>query len=87
MPILIEYSAPFLSKNGKLVISKGNPEVDELNSAQKAASICGLKLVQDDSFDLPNDLGHREIYIFERVGKPSIALPRANGMARRNPLA
>lgn len=87
MPILIEYSAPFLSKNGKLVISKGNPEVDELNSAQKAASICGLKLVQDDSFELPNDLGHREIYLFERVGKPSIALPRANGMARRNPLA
>ena len=86
MPILIEYAAPFLSKHGHLVISKGNPEDDELSSAQEAASICGLQLVQNDSFDLPSGLGHREVFIFERVSNPSISLPRPNGMARKNPL-
>ena len=86
MPILIEYAAPFLCKHGHLVISKGNPEDNELSSAQEAASICGLQLVQNDSFDLPSGLGHREVFIFERVSNPSISLPRPNGMARKNPL-
>ena len=87
MPILIEYAAPFLSEHGRLVISKGNPQDDELISACKAASICGLKLIQNDVYDLPSNLGHREVFIFERVSNPSISLPRPNGMARKNPLA
>lgn len=87
MPILIEYATPFLRERGRLIISKGNPEDNELVSAQQAASICGLTLVRSDSFDLPFDLGHREIFMFERVSKPSISLPRQNGMARKNPLA
>ena len=83
MPILIEYATPFLRERGRFIISKGN----ELVSAQQAASICGLKLARTDTFDLPFDLGHREIFLFERVSKPSISLPRQNGMARKNPLA
>lgn len=87
MPILIEYAAPFLSEHGRLVISKGNPENDELDSARKVASICGLKLIQNDAYELPSNLGHREIFVYKRVSKPSVSLPRPNGMARKNPLA
>ena len=87
MPILIEYATPFLRERGRFIISKGNPEDNELVSAQQAASICGLKLARTDTFDLPFDLGHREIFLFERVSKPSISLPRQNGIARKNPLA
>ncbi len=87
LPMLIEYSSPYLRLGGRLVVSKGNPAEDELVSGNKAAEICGLQLVSSDSFDLPAESGHREIFVFEKVSSSSIELPRAVGEAKRNPLA
>lgn len=87
LPMLIEYATPFLSDDGVLLVSKGNPSEDELNAGKKAAEICGLKLEQCNSFDLPNALGHRQILLFRKIGVSSIKLPRAIGEAKRNPLA
>ena len=87
LPILIEYATPFLSTNGSLLVSKGNPSVEEFETGLKVAKICGLELRDNFEFDLPNNLGHRQILRFQRVSAPSVKLPRANGEARRNPLA
>lgn len=87
LPVLIEYATPLLMPNGSLLVSKGQLDVQELEAGIRAAKICGLSLNQHISFDLPRDLGHRELLSFVKTGKASLTLPRAVGMAKRNPLA
>ena len=84
--VLVEYATPFLMEGGLLVIEKGQPKDDEITEAHAAAEICGLELVSRETFELPRDLGHREILCYRRVRKNKIKLPRKNGMARNNPL-
>lgn len=84
--ILIEYAAPFLKKNGLLVVSKAYPDQDELEEAQSAGEICGLAYVSRETFELPQNLGHREILLYQKTGKAKIRLPRKAGTAKREPL-
>lgn len=84
--ILIEYAAPFLKMGGSLLVAKARPDEDELKEAQQAAKICGLSHASHETFELPHSLGHREILIYKRVGKPTIRLPRKPGTAKREPL-
>ena len=87
LPILVEYAAPFLRDGGLFVITKGNPSDEELASGMSAAKICGFTLLLNDAIDLPGGLGHREFIVFKKSHPASVLLPRANGMAKKNPLA
>ena len=84
--VLVEYAAPLLAKGGFLIISKGNISDDELQDGQYAARVCGMEYVSRETFELPRDAGHRELLVFKKVKKPSIALPRKVGDAKHNPL-
>ncbi|MGI6754487.1 MAG: 16S rRNA (guanine(527)-N(7))-methyltransferase RsmG [Atopobiaceae bacterium] len=84
--ILIEYATPLLSGGGKLIITKSHPSKEELDAGSAAAEICGLKFESQDTFELPQGLGHREILVYKRVGSPTIKLPRKPGTALRQPL-
>lgn len=87
IPVLIEYATPFLSRDGLLILTKGNPSEIEIDSGNKAAEICGLDLIQHKELDLPNELGHRSYFIYQRIKQTSILLPRQNGLAKKKPLA
>lgn len=87
LPILVEYAAPLLIAGGQLLISKGTPSSDELASGLAAAKLCGLSLEDSREFDLPRDMGHRSVMSFIKTHEASVSLPRAVGIARRNPLA
>lgn len=87
LPVLVEYASPFLKDSGLFVITKGNPSDEELQSGLAAAKICGLTPLMTDNLDLPNGLGHREFIVFKKTRQASVSLPRANGMAKKNPLA
>ena len=87
LPVLVEYASPFLIDSGLFVITKGNPSDVELQSGLNAATICGFTTLMIDDLDLPNGLGHREFIILKKSRPASISLPRANGMAKKNPLA
>lgn len=84
--ILIEYAAPYLKKNGLLVVSKAHPDQEELEEAQRAGELCGLTYVSRETYELPRDLGHREILLYQKTGKAKIKLPRKAGTAKREPL-
>lgn len=84
--ILMEYATPFLRKKGLLVVEKARPDDDELREAQRAAKVCGLKLVSRETSELPRDLGHREILFYEKIHEARIKLPRRVGLARTQPL-
>jgi 16S rRNA (guanine527-N7)-methyltransferase len=84
--VLIEYAAPLLKSGGHLVVAKARISDEELDAANRAARVCGLKNVSRETFELPDNRGHREVLSYERVGNPSIKLPRAIGMAQHHPL-
>lgn len=84
--VLVEYAAPLLNRGGRLVVAKARPDEEELLAASRAARICGLREVSRETFELPGARGHREVISYERVGNPSIRLPRATGMAKKMPL-
>lgn len=84
--VLIEYATPCLRRNGTLLVGKGNPCDEEIQSASRAARICGLEASGRFEYELPHDLGHRTILAYTKTGNPRIKLPRQNGMAKKNPL-
>lgn len=87
LPVLVEYAAPILMRDGHLIVSKGNPDDEEIASGDSAAKICGLSRIVTSEFDLPYNLGHRTFLVYEKTSKPLIRLPRAVGVARKTPLA
>lgn len=87
LPVLVEYASPFLKDGGLFVVTKGNPSDKELQSGLAAAKICGFTTLMTDDLDLPNGLGHREFIVLKKTRQASVSLPRANGMAKKNPLA
>lgn len=87
LPVLLEYAAPFLPHDGHLLVSKGQPTEEELTSGEKAANLCGFKLASKRMIDLPNDMGQRVIFDYVKVKEPSLKLPRAVGLANKEPLA
>ena len=84
--VIIEYATPLLRKGGRVIIAKAHPSDEEVQTALKVARICGLESVSRETFELPHELGHREVMVYERVGNPRIKLPREVGRARHQPL-
>ena len=87
LPVLIEYATPILSRRVSLVVSKGVPEESELEAGLEAAELCGLELMSQRLFDLPQGYGQRTVLTYEKVAEPTVALPRAVGAAHKQPLA
>lgn len=85
LPSLLELSAPLLIKGGQLVCYKAKPEDEEVETAIRLESKLGMKMVSRETFKL-SDGSARCIFVFEKVAKPKIKLPRRVGMAQRNPL-
>ena len=83
--ILLEYAEPFLALQGTLIVMKANVNEIELQNASQAAKIFGYENVSRETFELPNDFGHREILLYKKVTRSKIKLPRKPGMAKTNP--
>lgn len=85
--ILVEYASPLLKKGGLLVVSKARIADDEIERGNKTGELVGLRSVSRETYELPNDQGHREVLVYERKGACKIKLPRPAGMAKHRPLA
>ena len=86
LPSLIELASPLLRKQGRIICFKGSNYEEELDQALKIQGKLGMKLVSQRFFTL-GDGSQRSIFVFEKVGKPKIKLPRRVGMAQNNPLS
>ncbi|WP_322154587.1 16S rRNA (guanine(527)-N(7))-methyltransferase RsmG [Paratractidigestivibacter sp.] len=84
--VLVEYASPLLKKSGYLILEKANIETLELQNLNYASRICGLTRVSRETCELPREMGHREVLIYQKTAKPKIKLPRNNGMAKHHPL-
>lgn len=86
MPSLIELASPLLKKGGRIICYKGSNYEDELKQAMRIQSKLGMKLISKRFFEL-SDGSARSVFVFEKVGKSLIKLPRRVGMAQNNPLS
>lgn len=86
LPVLLEYAAPFVPREGRLIVSKGQPTPDELESGERAAKACGFQLRSSRTIELPQAMGQRTLLSYVKVKEPAYKLPRAIGMALKEPL-
>ncbi|MDO4403608.1 MAG: 16S rRNA (guanine(527)-N(7))-methyltransferase RsmG [Atopobiaceae bacterium] len=84
--VLVEYASPLLSKSGCLIVSKANITDEELERGTATSSLVGLKSVSRETYELPYEMGHREILTFKKISASKIKLPRQVGMAKHKPL-
>lgn len=82
---LVELAAPLLRVGGRLIALKGVPREEERDQSARAAALCGMRERSCDAYALPAG-EQRTVLVFEKVGKPAIALPRRPGTAQRQPL-
>ena len=85
--VLVEYASPLLKRGGKLIVSKAQIQDEEIDRGCKTAKIVGLSLVSRETYELPENQGHREILTFVRDRNSAVKLPRATGLAKKKPLA
>lgn len=84
---LLELSVPLLQIGGYLVCYKASVEDMELESAIHLEEVLGMKLVKTREFLLTDETTRRMILVFEKIGIPTIKLPRKKGMAQKRPLS
>ena len=87
LDVLIEYAEPYVKQGGYLFFGKANPDAQEIRDAKMVAKICGFKIVSRETFELPENFGHREIVVLRKISKSKVRLPRKNGEAKNNPLS
>lgn len=87
LDVLIEYAEPYVKQGGYLFFGKANPDAQEITDAKMVAKICGFEIVSRETFELPENFGHREIVVLRKISKSKVRLPRKNGEAKNNPLS
>lgn len=87
LPSLVELASPLLGRGGRLVCYKGRPDDEEVERAKSLEKKLGMAFVSRRDVILSDDETHRSIFVFEKVRKQKIKLPRRVGMAQRHPLA
>lgn len=87
LPVLVEYAAPLLADEGRLVAWKGAPDPDEEAAGAKAAEIVGLTrsdVVTVRPFRGSKD---RQLHLYVKTSRTPERFPRRPGMARKRPIA
>ena len=87
LDVLIEYAEPYVKRGGYLFFGKANPDAQEIRDAKMVAKICGFEIVSRETFELPENFGHREIVVLRKISKSKVRLPRKSGEAKNNPLS
>jgi 16S rRNA (guanine527-N7)-methyltransferase len=86
LPTLLEYAAPLLSQDGRLVAWKGRRDADEERQAAAAAELLGMRPVSVEWVGAYAGSRNRHIHTYEKVAACPPGFPRRPGMARKRPL-
>jgi len=86
LPVLLEYTLPFLKKGGKCICMKG-PNIDEeIENAQKALKILGGEIEKIDTIVLPNSDITRNIITIKKITQTPKQYPRKAGKPSKEPI-
>lgn len=86
MPVLLEYSLPFVRVNGYMVCLKGPLAEEEIKKSENALKILGGEVKGIISVDIPHsDLKHK-IVIVKKIKNTPTKYPRKAGTPSKEPL-
>lgn len=85
MNTLSEYCIPLIKKGGVFIAYKGD-SVEELKESENAIKILGAKEKETKQYELPLNMGKRNLFIIEKIENTPLKYPRGNGKERSKPL-
>jgi len=86
LAVLTEYCLPFVKPGGIFLAYKGLDGEKEGAEAASAIKKLGGKLLNIESFSLPEEMGARTIISIEKVKPTPVAYPRRPGIPVKSPL-
>lgn len=86
LPTLLEYMAPLVKLNGKIIAYKGSNYEEEMKNSSNAMEKLGLKLEKIKNYTLPKCEQTRYLLIFTKINKTPKTYPRKNNKPRTSPL-
>lgn len=86
-PVVLEYAAPLLAREGVLVDWRGRRDAEEEEAALSAADQLGLRLVEIRSVQPFDGARDRHLHVYSKVRETPDRFPRRAGMGRKRPLA
>lgn len=88
LPVLLEYTSPFVKVNGKCVVMKGDSVEEEVKISSNALNILKLKIINryDYSYIVNNEEYNRVILSIEKRGNTPQKYPRNYGQIKKKPL-
>lgn len=86
LPVLLELCVPFVRVGGFFICLKGPNAVKELEDAQNAIKILGVKLVELIEVDLPDEELKHTVLVFKKEKDTPVKYPRKAGKPSKNPL-
>jgi 16S rRNA (guanine527-N7)-methyltransferase len=86
MTVLTELCLPFVKKGGQFIAMKADKADEELQESTYAINLLGGKVEQQQSFELPNDAGLRNLIFVSKTKETPNKYPRKPGTPSRKPL-
>ncbi len=87
LPVLVEYAAPLLALDGRLVAWKGLRDPAEEADGRAAAAATGLEHVETIAVPSRPGAEHRQLHVYAKVSLTPARFPRRPGMARKRPIS
>lgn len=82
---LLELASPLLIEGGRLVCYKARQGMEELEHVRTIEEKLGMRFLEARETVLSDGETQRVIIVFEKVGEPTVKLPRRVGMAQKKP--
>ena len=87
LPVICEYAAPLLRRNGALIAWKGARDPAEEAAGEIAVSKLGLSRAHALRVAPFRGAQERHLYVYLKMSDTPAAFPRRTGLARKRPLA
>lgn len=85
LPTVLELATPLLVPHGEFITLRGKENERSIEEGNRIAEKLGLEMISSRHLYI-GETYERNILVFKKVGKPTIKLPRRNGMAQKKPL-
>ena len=86
LPVLLEYTLPFVKKGGHLIALKGRTAEEEATDAKRALKLLGGRLETIRPVTLPGLSDKRAVLTITKIAPTPKAYPRKAGTPAKNPL-
>lgn len=88
LPVLLEYTSPFIKVNGKCIVMKGDNVEDEVKLSSNALNTLKLKIVYRFNYNymINNEEYNRSILKINKIGNTPQKYPRNYGQIKKKPL-